>query len=156
MNNNMLFDWQVPYQSEYEDYMLQSMNEALSFENVNFPCEVEVLVVDEQTIRQINSEYRQIDKVTDVLSFPMYENAAEAEADLIEGQAVMLGSMVLCLDKAVKQAQEYEHSLRREISFLTVHSILHLLGYDHELGEREESEMFQKQHEILEKMGVTR
>ena len=156
MNNETTFDWQVPYQSEFENYIRESMNEALLYEGIDFPCEVEVLIVDEDTIQQINHEYRQIDKVTDVLSFPMYENASEASQDVIGGQPLMLGSMVLCLDKALKQAEEYEHSLQREISFLTVHSILHLLGYDHELGEREESEMFRKQHEILEKMGVTR
>ena len=128
---------------------------ALTYENFERDCEIEVLFADLEEIREINAEQRGIDRPTDVLSFPMEEDPFNAEEDPESG-AVFLGSMVLCLPKAEAQAEEYGHSLEREVAFLTVHSVLHLLGYDHELGEREESEMFQKQDAILKEMGITR
>ena len=108
-----------------------------------------------EEIRAVNAEQRGIDRVTDVLSFPMEEEPFSAEADPDTG-AVFLGSMMLCPERALEQAAQYGHSPEREIAFLTVHSVLHLLGYDHELGEREEQEMFCKQEEVLKEMGLTR
>jgi len=128
---------------------------ALTYEQFDRDAEIEVLFADLDEMQQINNEQRGIDRPTDVLSFPMEEDPFHAEADPESG-AVFLGSMVLCLPKAEAQAAEYGHSLEREVAFLTVHSVLHLLGYDHELGEREESEMFKKQDEILKEMGLTR
>lgn len=154
--NNLTVDWEVERFPELEEYMRKSLNATLAYEKIDFPCEVEALIVSEDSIREMNRKCRQIDRVTDVLSFPLYENAAQAKEDLIEGEGVLLGNMVICCKRAEEQAAEYGHSLQREICFLTVHSTLHLLGYDHELGQREESEMFQKQREILENMGVNR
>ena len=154
--NNLTLDWEVEPHPELEEYMQRSLDATLLYENIDFPCQLEALVVSEDSIREMNRQYRQIDRVTDVLSFPLYENAAQAKEDLIQGEGVLLGNMVICLKRAEEQAAEYGHSLQREICFLTVHSVLHLLGYDHELGQREESEMFQKQREILENMGVNR
>ena len=128
---------------------------ALTYENFERDAEIEVLFADLDEMQEINREQRGIDRPTDVLSFPMEEDPWGAEEDPETG-AVFLGSMVLCPDKAKAQAEEYGHSLEREVAFLTVHSVLHLLGYDHELGEREESEMFQKQEEILKEMGLMR
>lgn len=154
--NNLTIEWEVEPVAVLEEYMRSAFEATLTHEKIEFPCEVEVLIVSGDTIRQINREYREIDRVTDVLSFPLYETMEEAESDILNDQNVLLGNMVICLDRAKEQAEEYGHSLQREICFLTVHSTLHLLGYDHETDKREESIMFQKQREILENMGVSR
>ncbi len=122
-------------------------------------------IVTEEEIRELNAEQREIDKVTDVLSFPMlfFERpmAAEAfaEADMgsinPESGNIFLGDIILCFARAKEQAQEYGHSLEREVAFLIVHSLLHLLGYDH-MTQEEETEMFAKQEEILQEMNINR
>lgn len=155
-NSKVSVEWEVDAVPALEEYMQASLLATLQYEGVDFDCEVEALVVDGEAIREMNRDYREIDRVTDVLSFPLYENATQAKEDRFAGESVLLGNMVICLERAKEQAEEYGHSLQREICFLTVHSVLHLLGYDHELGQREESEMFAKQTEILEKMGVKR
>jgi len=154
--SKVIIEWEVEGEKKLEEYITRSFAAVLSYEGVDFPCELEALIVDEETIREMNREYREIVRVTDVLSFPLYENAEDAGCDISADGPVLLGNMVICLQRAMEQAVEYEHSLEREICFLTVHSTLHLLGYDHELGDREESEMFQKQRDILEIMGVNR
>lgn len=154
--NDLTIEWEIERQANLEDYIKKSFEATLFFEKVDFACSIEILIVDKDSIQEINREYREIDRVTDVLSFPLYENVTEARRDVIPGETVLLGNMVLCLPKAVEQAEEYGHSLEREVCFLTVHSTLHLLGYDHELGQEQESEMFQKQDEILKTMGVNR
>ncbi len=139
----------------HRELIQAALTAALTYEQFPKDCEIEVLFADLAEMQEINREQRGIDRPTDVLSFPMEEDPFNAEEDPESG-AVFLGSMVLCLPKAEAQAEEYGHSLEREIAFLSVHSLLHLLGYDHELGEREESEMFRKQEEILKEMGLTR
>ena len=123
---------------------------ALDYEQFDRPCEVSVTVVDNEAIREINREHREIDRPTDVLSFPMFDE------DFDDGELCILGDIVLSLEKAVEQAEAYGHSLRREVAFLTVHSVLHLLGFDHEESKAEESEMFETQEEILAIMKLTR
>ena len=110
---------------------------ALEAEHVNVPCEINVLVTDDEGIRAINKAYRQIDKATDVLSFPMFELTPgklpaswESYKDPDTG-LVPLGDMAISLKRAKQQAAEFGHSARREVGYLTIHSILHLLGYDH-------------------------
>ena len=154
--NNLIVEWEVEAEKSLEEYIQKSFEETLLYEGIDFSCALEALIVDEETIKEMNNEYRNIDRVTDVLSFPLYKNAEDAREDVYNEQPVLLGNMVICLRRAKEQAVEYGHSLEREICFLTVHSILHLLGYDHEQGQSEESEMFKRQSEILEKMGVTR
>ena len=110
--------------------------------------EVAVTIVDDSEIRELNREYRGIDSATDVLSFEMGEENPETGA-------VMLGDIIISIDSAVHQSQEYEHSLERELAFLTIHGMLHLLGYDH-MTEEEEKVMFAKQDEILERLKLTR
>ena len=110
---------------------------ALEAENVNIPCEINVLVTNDAGIRAINAASRQIDKATDVLSFPMFNlQAGNPPADweeyLDEDTGLCpLGDMAISLERAVEQAKTYGHSTRREIGYLTIHSVLHLLGYDH-------------------------
>ncbi len=110
--------------------------------------EVYVTVTTPENVRALNAEYRGIDRVTDVLSFPM------DDFDITEGPRE-LGDIIVCLEKAKDQAKEYGHSLRRELCFLCVHSALHLLGYDHET-EEERTEMEKIQEEVLTSQGVTR
>ena len=134
-----------------------------AFIDSDVPLAVEVVFVDEETIRTLNREQRQVDAVTDVLSFPALPLAAGAPLrrkdfpfDIDENGNLLLGSVVICVKRAREQAEEYGHSFRREIAFLTVHSLLHLLGYDHVDNPEGERQMRTKQNEILNKLGVTR
>ena len=117
-------------------------------------CEVSVTFTDNEGIRELNKKFREMDKPTDVLSFPLFEGGVPEdmeEAD--EGEEkikIPLGDIVISMEKALEQATEYGHSFEREVAFLCVHSVLHLLGYDHELSEEDEKDMFRRQDEILE------
>ncbi len=127
---------------------------ALEEEGIEDDAEVSVTFVDNETIRALNSEHRGIDRVTDVLSFPMLSDEGfEVDPDT---DAIILGDIVISLERAQEQAQEYGHSFRREVAFLITHSLFHLLGYDHVNGEDEEREMFGKQEKVLDKLGITR
>ncbi len=126
---------------------------ALDFEDFTADCEVSVTLTDNERIHRLNREYRQVDRPTDVLSFPLCDWEEE------DGQAfgpMALGDIVLSLEKAKEQAEAYGHSYEREVAFLTVHSMLHLLGYDHETSEEDEKEMFARQNAIMDLMGLTR
>ncbi len=109
----------------------------LKAEKVSVGCEINVLVTDNQTIRVINNEYRKIDKETDVLSFPMFQftpgTLPEDLAEYLDPETGLLplGDMAISLEKAKAQAKEFGHSVKREVGYLTIHSVLHLLGYDH-------------------------
>lgn len=117
-------------------------------------AEVSVTFVDNSEIHKLNKTYRDKDRPTDVLSFPLGENG---EYDVNhETGCVQLGDIVISLETAVKQAEMYGHSLEREIGFLTVHSMLHLLGYDHETSKLEERKMREKEEEVLNQLGISR
>ena len=136
------------------------VNKALEYEGYDFDAQVCVTICDNQQIREINLEQREIDSATDVLSFPILDYDEDGrvivtEYDMDDGY-VMLGDIVISKERAMEQAEEFGHSLRREIAFLTVHSMLHLLGYDHVNSEDEEKVMFGKQEEILSLLGITR
>ena len=109
-----------------------------------------IIIVDEDKIQYLNKTYRNIDRVTDVISF-----ALEDDDSFIKTEYRVLGDIYICLDKAIEQAKEYGHSLKREISFLTIHGILHLLGYDHMTSD-EEKKMFGLQEMILNEYGLKR
>lgn len=149
----------VEFAKELEDCIKAVANEAIRYEDCNFDAEVDVTIVDNEEICRINNEYRGKNTPTDVLSFPMIEfdgdNEIDAEFDMEDG-AVLLGDIVISLERAVQQAEEYGHSLKREVGFLTAHSMLHLLGYDHETGEKDAEIMFKKQEDILNNLGITR
>ena len=126
----------------------------LKCENVNTACEINVLVADDQTIQVINQSARGIDKPTDVLSFPMFTLEAgkppqdwSAYIDPDTGLCP-LGDMVISLERAICQAKEFGHSVRREVGYLTIHSMLHLLGYDH-LDEGEEKKQMRQREEAI-------
>lgn len=126
----------------------------LAAENFSSPAEVSVLFVDNERIQQLNKLYRDKDKPTDVLSFPLGENGVYDVNN--ETGACLLGDVVISIETALKQAKIYDHSLEREVGFLTVHSMLHLLGYDHETTPLEAARMHEKEEMILEELGITR
>ncbi len=132
----------------------RAVNQALRYEK--FPCKAEISVTftDNEGIHSLNLEHRGIDRPTDVLSFPLYDAGEIDGTD--SDELIPLGDIVLSLEKATEQSKEYGHSFERETAFLCVHSVLHLLGYDHELGEEEEKDMFFRQEEVLKKMKLER
>ena len=129
-------------------------NAVLSVEGFKGKAEVSVSFVDNEEIQALNAQHRNIDRETDVLSFPLGENG-EYDINPSNG-AKLLGDIVISAEKAVEQAKLYNHSLQREIGFLTVHSMLHLLGYDHEQGGLEEVRMREKEETVLTKLGLKR
>lgn len=138
---------------DMEKLIEQCTAAALVEEEIEDDAEISVTLVDNERIRGINAEFREIDRETDVLSFPLGgEDGFEVDPD---NDAILLGDIVISLEKAQSQAEEYGHSFRREIAFLITHSLFHLLGYDH-MTEDEEKEMFAKQEKVLQKLGITR
>ena len=121
----------------YEAFLRQCITKALELEQVTLPCEINVLITDNEGIHRINLEQRQVDAPTDVLSFPMFQLTPGVlpeswdEYKDPETGLVPLGDMAISLERAKEQAKEFGHSTRREVGYLTIHSILHLLGYDH-------------------------
>ena len=110
-----------------------------------------IIFVDKDRIQQINNDYRGINKVTDVITFALMENPDELFMEAIDE----LGDVFICIDRAIEQATEYNHSIEREMGFLAVHGYLHLIGYDH-MTEEDEKIMFKKQDEILNKAKLKR
>ena len=139
----------VPQDIDIEQAIIRSAEAALAEQGAAGNW-LSATVADDEYIQTLNRDYRGIDRPTDVLSFPMEEGD-----DIAAVPDGFLGDIVLSLPRAKAQAEEYGHSLLREISFLTVHGTLHLLGYDH-MNEAEAALMFAKQEDILNKMGVLR
>ena len=124
--------------------------QTLIYEGFSLPAELSVTFTDNDGIRTLNREYRQKDEPTDVLSFPMY---TMKDGDLPEeGEPAVLGDVVISLERVKIQAEQIGNSFLREISFLTVHSVLHLLGYDHETSDEDEEEMFARQKDIMKRI----
>ena len=130
-----------------------SVEATLAYEEIERDLEVSVTFTDDEGIRKLNRSYRKIDRATDVLSFPLFDFEGEDDA-LADETCDMLGDIVLSLERAAAQAEEFGHSFEREVSFLTVHSMLHLLGYDHETSEEDELDMRQRQTKIMEMLGL--
>ena len=128
---------------------LKTIEEVLKVENFNENAEVSLSIVDKDTIHKLNKDYRNVDRETDVLSFPMDEEAFDDEGNPI----FLLGDIVICLDVAKNQAAEFGHSLEREMMYLICHSTLHLLGYDH-IEEDDRVKMRAKEKEVMKNLGV--
>lgn len=135
----------VEFTPELEETINIVIEKTFEYEDVE-PRNVSVLITDNEEIHALNLEYREKDAPTDVLSFPLFDEDGNLDDE-------ELGDIVISLERAKAQAEEYNHSLKREVAFLTAHSMLHLLGYDHENGEQE---MYVKQDEILNELGITR
>lgn len=138
----------------------KTIRTALAAEGVEFPCEVDVLLTGDENIHRINLEMRQVDRATDVLSFPEFDlhpgQLPDAEdADPGTG-LVPLGDMVISMEHVHAQAKEYGHSNRRELAYLVVHSVLHLLGYDHLDEGPQKAQMRAREEEILGLLNLTR
>ena len=156
MTIDISYETDIELDIPYEDIVRQMVVAALDYENCPYEAEVSVTVVDDKEIQKINKTYRNIDKATDVLSFPMYQYEKAADFDNLDDSAfnpesgeLLLGDIVISAEKVTAQAKEYGHSKEREFAFLLVHSMLHLLGYDH-MEEEERLVMESKQKEILE------
>ena len=148
----------------YQEVAQRVGDAVLDYEQCPYESEVELLLTMDEEIREMNREFRDIDRATDVLSFPMiaYESPADF-AFLEEDEScfdpdtgeLMLGNIVISKQKVVEKAEEYGHTVEREYAFLIAHSMLHLLGYDH-MEEEERAVMEKKQREILDGLGITR
>jgi probable rRNA maturation factor len=136
------------------DIVRKCCNAVLKDEGMNEACEVSVTFVDNEQIKRLNGEFRNKPVETDVLSFPMGEDGVY-DTDPETG-AKLLGDVVISMEKALEQSVEYNHSIQREVGFLTVHSMYHLLGYDHETGEEDARLMHSKEKKTLDRIGLTR
>ncbi len=149
----------------WEKIIREIIEESLSYEECPYEAEVNVLLTDNREIQEMNREYRQIDRPTDVLSFPMIEYDTPSDFSRVEEEfcdcfnpesgELMLGDIILSVDKVEEQALAYGHSTERELAFLVAHSMLHLCGYDH-MEEEERLIMEKKQEEILQEKGYRR
>ncbi|MBR1815489.1 MAG: rRNA maturation RNase YbeY [Lachnospiraceae bacterium] len=149
----------------YKSIVLEIVDASLEYLNCPYECEVNVLFTDDEGIRQINNEFREIDAPTDVLSFPLIDYQKPADFEKLEDNPyeffnqdtgeLMLGDIVLNVDRILKQAKEYNHSEYREVAFLTAHSMLHLAGYDH-IEDEERIIMEDLQEKILNMKGYMR
>ena len=133
----------------------RAVEATLDYEQYCNACEVSVTFTDNEQIRELNRRFRNIDRATDVLSFPLFDYDGESDEPPVDELIGMLGDIVISLEQAKKQAEEYGHSFEREVAFLCVHSMLHLLGYDHETGEEDEMDMRRRQSEIMDRMGLS-
>ena len=163
MKHDIYIDWELAGPNPYKPLLTRVITAALAAEHVKIPCGVDVLLTTDEGIREINLEQRQIDAATDVLSFPMLEltpgtppdGTGEDELDPETGLCP-LGDMVISVDRAKAQAEEFGHSVHREIAYLAVHSVLHLLGYDHLDEGPQKAQMREREEAILEELGITR
>lgn len=150
---------------DYEKVINDVVREALNFEHCPYEAEVSVTLTNNDEIKESNKEFRNIDAPTDVLSFPMVDYDKPSDFSIAESfpddyfnpetNELLLGDIVINVDRVYEQALEYGHSKKRELAFLTAHSMLHLLGYDH-MEDDERLVMEKKQEEILQNLGITR
>ena len=169
MTINIEYEAEEKLDLDYEKIITDVVNEAVDYEKCPYEAEVNVTIVDSESIQEINKEYRNIDSPTDVLSFPGVNYVTPSDFDAIEDEfeyyavdyvnpdtgELLLGDIVLCVQKIKEQADKYGHSEKRELAFLTAHSMMHLFGYDHMTPE-ESAVMEAKQNEVLERLGITR
>jgi len=156
----------ISVNEEFESYLIDVINFTLIQEDVNRKVQVSVILVDNIEIRKLNNEFRSIDLITDVLSFPMLEyednitfkqcyRNYEFDESFLDGEELVLGDVAISLETAEEQRREYEHSFEREVAYLIVHSILHILGYDHLLKEDKEL-MREREESILNQLNIKR
>ncbi|OPJ59461.1 rRNA maturation RNase YbeY [Clostridium oryzae] len=156
----------IQTEEDLEKLFERVISYALKEEQVKYEWEVSILLVDNEEIRRINKEHRNIDRETDVLSFPMLDYPEgnvykdvyldkELDDSNFDGDNLVLGDIVISLEKAMEQSKEYGHSFIREVAYLSVHSILHLLGYDH-MEENDKRRMREREEAILGNLDITR
>lgn len=165
MTINIICEVKPPFSFHYKELANKVIIAAMDAEGFPYEAEVNLTLVDNARIQEINADFRQIDRATDVLSFPLIEYEKPGDFDVIEAAGeevinpdtdeVMLGDIVISVDKVLEQANEYGHSIKREFAFLIVHSMLHLFGYDH-MEADEAAVMEQHQKQILDTMKIYR
>lgn len=161
MNHEIYIDTELEEEVPYQELLTKVITTALDAEGVAVPCEIGVLFTNDEGIHKINLAQRGVDRPTDVLSFPMFDfipgdppvNSAETDP---ETGLLPLGDMVLSLDRVKAQAEEFGHSEERELCYLAVHSVLHLLGYDHMDEGPQKAQMRAREEAILGQLGITR
>ena len=153
----------ISFDFDWEGVIRKTVLSALDYEGCPYECEVSVLLTDNAGIQEVNRDMRGIDRPTDVLSFPAAEYESPADFDGLEEQDVfnpetgeyVVGDVMISAEKVRSQAAEYGHSEKRELAFLTAHSMLHLMGYDHE-DDEERKRMEERQEAVLQRIGITR
>ncbi|QNM05843.1 rRNA maturation RNase YbeY [Qiania dongpingensis] len=166
MTCDISYEAREPFEIPYEDIVRRVVDAALIQESCPYESEVSVTLTDAEEVRRINREFRGIDKTTDVLSFPMAEYDSPADFDFLEEESafdcfnpetgeLLLGDIILSVDKIREQAAAYGHSLTRELAFLTAHSMLHLMGYDH-MEEKDRILMEERQRLLMEALDIPR
>ncbi len=169
MTVNIEYETEIELKLDYNKIINDVVEEAADYEKCPYEIEVNVVLTDNAAIHEVNKEYRQVDSPTDVLSFPMIEYAAPADFESLEEDMeeypedyfnpdtgeLILGDIMISVEKVMEQADKYGHSEERELAFLTAHSMMHLFGYDH-MEEEETKIMEAKQSEVLELLGITR
>ncbi|MDO5381851.1 MAG: rRNA maturation RNase YbeY [Eubacteriales bacterium] len=169
MTINIEYETEKTLDLDYESIINDVVNEAVDYEKCPYEVEVNVTLTDNTSIHEINKEYRDVDAPTDVLSFPMidYENPSDFDALSEEFEnntedyfnpdtgELMLGDIVISVEKILEQAELYGHTPKRELAFLVAHSMMHLFGYDH-MEDEERAVMEDKQKEVLNNLGITR
>lgn len=136
----------IEIKDEINDIIKKVINEVLIYEEKSLDCEISISFVDNEEIKELNREYRGVDQETDVLSFPM-------EDEFFVGGPILLGDIIISIEKAYDQAEEFGHSLFREIAYLTAHSMFHLLGHDH-MEDGEKNVMRQKEKDIMKRLRI--
>ena len=144
----------IPVTYRLKMLVRRAIEESLDYEGYDNDCEVSVTFTDDEGIRALNKRFRNLDKSTDVLSFPLFDFDGTSGEPPVDEALGMLGDIVLSLETAQRQGEEFGHGTDREVAFLTAHSMLHLLGYDHETGEEDEADMRLRQSAIMERMGL--
>lgn len=165
MTFNIEVETKLALEFDYKEIIHRVINEVLDYEACPYESEVNLILTDNEEIHKINKEYRNIDAPTDVLSFPMIDYEVAGDFSLVEQSQedyfnpetgeLVLGDIIVSIDKVLEQAKSYNHSVMREFAFLIAHSMLHLCGYDH-MEPEEARTMESKQREILEKLNILR
>ncbi|MCT4612328.1 MAG: rRNA maturation RNase YbeY [Clostridia bacterium] len=150
---HILYNDEVLAGFDFYEEIEKCMLKTLEIEEFDTDVEISLTIVNDDAIKLLNKEHRDKDKATDVLSFPLIN--FDEELVFYEGEIIELGDIVISLDTAKRQAEDLNHSLKREVCFLVVHSMLHLLGYDH-MTDEDEKEMIEKQNKVLNSLEITR
>lgn len=160
MNHEIYIDSELEEELSCEDLLRKVIATALEVQGVTQPCEINVMLTDDAGIQRVNQAMRGVDKPTDVLSFPMFDMPAGSLPTVgwsdPDTGLIPLGDMCISLERAKAQAEEFGHSEERELSYLAVHSVLHLLGYDHMDDGPQKAQMREREEVILGRLGITR
>lgn len=165
MTLNLEYEAEIKLQLDYETIISKVVDKALNLENCPYEIELNVILTDNKEIREINREYRDIDAPTDVLSFPMITYETPGDFSILDEEdndtfnpetgELLLGDIIISVEKVMEQAAEFGHSEERELAFLTAHSMMHLFGYDH-MEDEERIVMEKKQRQVLEELIIYR